>query len=388
MRLIALTVFAGLLVTAAALSPAQAWSYKLLYNFTGGNDGSDPQGLLRDEATGDLYGVALGGGNTGCHPGGCGVIFKLAPNGSETVLYTLTDERNGTNPAELIRDGSGNLYGATLGGGHFPCGDMRHYGCGVIFKLSADGTYTLLHVFHGADGDIPDGLTQDAVTGDLYGTTQRGGANDLGAVFRLGLDGKYKLLHSFNGSDGDSPVGSLLREQDGVLYGATATGGVDCGEGQEGCGTIFKIAPDGSETVLYAFTSGRYGFPSSGLAEDKAGNFYGTGSGFRGHHGAIYELKPNGRLKTLHKFADDGKGSVPFGNLIRTSSGALIGATPEDNQVYRLTPHGNYQILYRFNDVTEGSFPKALIEDDAGNLYGALVRDPENGAGAIFELVK
>jgi uncharacterized repeat protein (TIGR03803 family) len=150
-----------------------------LYNFTGGNDGTGPIGPLVRDASGNLFGITESGGASGQ-----GVVFKLDPSGKETVLYTFTGGADGGVPtAGLTRDASGNLYGTTLVGGTF--------GVGVVFKVSPTGTETVLYTFTGgADGGFPFGavLLRDS-SGNLYGTTGEGGSTacpfGCGVVFKL-----------------------------------------------------------------------------------------------------------------------------------------------------------------------------------------------------------
>ena len=173
----------------------------VLYTFTGGADGGPfPSGLVQD-AAGNLYGTTYTGGERGdCAYGACGVVFELircdsAPTGYDyKVLYTFTGGADGANPyASLVRDTAGNLYGTTYKGGVEGCKEQPD--CGVVFKLSPSGTATVLHSFTGgADGANPQsGLTLDAA-GNLYGVTPDGGAYPsacgfgCGVVFRLALD--------------------------------------------------------------------------------------------------------------------------------------------------------------------------------------------------------
>src|SRR5438552_3423898 len=67
------------------------------------------------------------GGGTKCHGGGCGIVFKLAPDGTETVLVAF-GQRRGTNPvAALLKGRHGFLYGTTTAGGT--------NNDGVVFKI-------------------------------------------------------------------------------------------------------------------------------------------------------------------------------------------------------------------------------------------------------------
>jgi uncharacterized repeat protein (TIGR03803 family) len=159
------------------LSPAGQET--VLYNFTGGDDGAIPIGPLVRDSAGNLYGVTESGGASGQ-----GVVFKLDPSGQETVLYAFTGGADGAVPtASLTRDASGNLYGTTFLGGTF--------GAGVLFKVSPTGTETVLYTFTGGpDGGNPFGavLVRDS-SGNLYGTTGGGGSTaclfGCGVVFKL-----------------------------------------------------------------------------------------------------------------------------------------------------------------------------------------------------------
>jgi uncharacterized repeat protein (TIGR03803 family) len=178
----------------------------------------------------------------------------------------------------LIIDGSGNLYGTTVSGGiSVSC-------CGTVFQLAPNGTETVLHVFGESDGDgiAPyAGLIADA-DGNLYGTTFKGGGEiDAGTVFKLAPNGTETVLHTFTGgSDGYGPyTGALLMDNAGDLYGTTYAGGSTGCHTHEGCGTVFKLAPGGTETELYVFKSQKDGvYPESGVIADGAGNLYGTTS--------------------------------------------------------------------------------------------------------------
>jgi uncharacterized repeat protein (TIGR03803 family) len=278
-----------------------------LYSFTGGADGANPlAGLIRD-AAGNLYGTTYLGGsatNPGCGPSiGCGVVFKLSPAGAETVLHSFTDGADGGLPtAGLILDAAGNLYGtASFGGGS---------GYGVVFKVSSCGSrFKVLYSFTGgADGGFPTaGLIQDPA-GNLYGTTFGGGAKSsacipyvsnlsrtCGVVFKLSPTGAETVLHTFaGGADGGNPAAGLVRDAAGNLYGTTLVGGPESSAcGTLGCGTVFKLTPSGTETVLHSFTGADGANTSAGLILDAASILYGTtngGGAYRG--GVVFRLTP------------------------------------------------------------------------------------------------
>jgi uncharacterized repeat protein (TIGR03803 family) len=169
------------------------WREKVLHRFTGGKDGSDPHSVLLFDQAGNLYGTAqLGGNLSQCRGHGCGVVFKLTQNADgswkEKVLHTFTGGKDGGQPfAGLIFDQAENLYGTTTSGGNLSyCGGG---GCGVVFKLAPNSkggwNEILLHNFADHPGDIPfAGLVFD-LAGNLYGTTNGDQVATFGSVFEI-----------------------------------------------------------------------------------------------------------------------------------------------------------------------------------------------------------
>ncbi len=286
---------------------------EVLYDFVGGPDGAGPwAGLVRD-AGGNFYGTTYeGGGGDGfdCihdagNASGCGTVFKVTPSGTETVLYRFTGGTDGGVPkAGLVLDAEGNLYGTTSIGGDLSCGSGG--GCGTVFEVTPTGTETVLHSFAGYPNDGADpmaGLVRDA-KGNLYGTTFAGGSGCVnvgcGTVFEVTSSGQETVLHSFvGGSDGYEPWAGLVRDAKGNLYGTTYGGGGSGCAPSYGCGTVFKVTPSGTETVLYRFTGGTDGgLPLAGLVLDKHGNLYGTTSSGGDPScnaqscGAVFEVTP------------------------------------------------------------------------------------------------
>jgi uncharacterized repeat protein (TIGR03803 family) len=249
--------------TASAPS-AQGQTFTVLYSFQGGTDGEGPYGGVVRDAAGNLYGTTSYGGAFSN-----GTVFKLDTTGQETVLYTFTGGRGGTDgffPAgALIRDAAGNLYGTTQLGGN--------YSFGTVFKVDSTGIETVLYRFRGGSGgDQPDGGVIMDKAGNLYGTTQGGGTSYDGTVFKLNPSGYKTVLYSFgSGADGTQPDAGVIADTAGNLYGTTAYGGTS------NLGTVFKLDKTGKETVLYSFTGGADGaLPVTGLVRDAAGNLYGT----------------------------------------------------------------------------------------------------------------
>jgi len=387
-RLLCYSAACGLAFPLLMAGGAQAKrSETLLYSFTGGADGGNPYAGLIEDKSGNFYGTTVEGG-----PHGVGTVFKLAPDGTETVLSSFTGA-NGSYPlGVLIMDTIGNLYGTTSSGGA--------NGDGTVFKVAPDGTETVLWSFAGADGSGPQaGLIMDK-KGKLYGTTVFGGAHNAGTVFKVAPDGtKKKVLHSFDGADGFAPLGGLIMDKQSNLYGTTEEGGAGC-DGN-GCGTVFKLAPDGTETVLYTFclqagcTDGV--FPSGTMIMDKSGNLYGTAEADgAGGNGTVFELAPNGTATVLWSFTG-ADGAAPQAGLIMGKGGNLYGTTlfggaNNFGTVFKLSPDGTEKVLYSFDSAANGAdgfLPYAgLIKDTSGNLYGTTYGGGATGNGAVFEIAK
>lgn len=238
------TPYLGGVVLSFSQPSALGWHEQILHSFGGGVDGTQPFGTLIFDRNGNLYGTTYSGGSSDD-----GTVFKLTPNGSgswtETILYSFTGPpsggSDGANPeAGLVFDAAGNLYGTTQFGGPT--------GTGTVFKLtpSVDGTWneSLLYAFNGADGAHPACVPSFDRAGNLYGTTDMGGAYDYGTVFKLtpSFAGQWTetVLHAFSGgADGGYPSAGVILDDSNRLYGTTQEGGP---YGMYG-GVVFQITP-------------------------------------------------------------------------------------------------------------------------------------------------
>lgn len=285
---------------------------KRLYRFaeTDPANGEEPSSGLIMDAQGNVYGTTFEGGVLGCNDGtGCGIVFEITATGTEKVLYGFAGGTDGVRPyGGLIMDAQGHLYGTTIYGGS--SSRCQYYGssCGTVFKLTPDGTETVLYSFAGgSDGEIPDaGLVMDS-QGNLYGTTSFGGGNPgcpsadgCGTVFKLTPNGAETVLYRFaGGMDGEEPNATLVLDAEGNLYGMTTIGGGSGCYGNEGCGTVFKVSPSGVETILHSFAGppNDGAFPDTALVFDSQGNLYGTtpqgGLGCGGYGcGTVFKVTP------------------------------------------------------------------------------------------------
>jgi uncharacterized repeat protein (TIGR03803 family) len=396
-------ILSGALALAIISAPGHAQAkLKVLHTFTSGIDGCYPVGGLILDGAGNVYGTTAGG-NT-CN---CGTVFEIPAGGTETPLYDFTCGANGDGPgATLVMDRKGNLYGTTENGGSI--------GCGVIFRVAPDGAEKTVHDFAGQpnDGCTPEGALIIDAEGNFYSTTNGGGKyRSNGTVFRLAPDGTETVLYNFcakpNCADGGDPYAGVIMDAAGNLYGTTQRGGSRRCSYE--CGTVFSLGSNGVETVLYKFR----GSPSDGsiadgtLLADKSGNFYGTlaegghsGCESNSGCGAVFKIAPSGSETILHLFtAKHGDGGNPIGGLIADGTGNLYGTTEFGGSqtpcngfygcgtVFKIAPDGTETIVHSLGDGSKGANPVAgLVMDNAGNLYGTASDGGASGFGTVFEI--
>jgi uncharacterized repeat protein (TIGR03803 family) len=302
-------------------SSGGAWTETILYTFQGGYDGFAPRAGVIFDAKGHLYGsTSTGAPLTG------GDVFRLTPPTTsggawtETVLYAFSGGTDGENPSGVLLDAKGTVFGTTSGGGGFGIGDQytnSWYGGGTAFELSPNASSTK-----------PWTETQAFVFPPCYENPSEGSACGTST----------------------QPESALISDASGNLYGTTELGGAvfTCGDDQRdlsyiGCGTVFQLVPPAvaggiwTQNVLYAFGPSSYVDGQNPLANvvfDKAGNLYGTTSaGGAGSLGAIFELSPpstQGGSWTetiLYNFAGGSDGAVPAAGLLPSSTGTFYSTT-------------------------------------------------------------
>jgi uncharacterized repeat protein (TIGR03803 family) len=409
-------VFAVAVVLSAGIIPvaAQAQTFKTLYSFTGTPDGSEPYQsnlLLVNNA---LVGTTGLGGTFNA-----GTIFKLAGTGKETVLYSFNGGADGNQPSSgLIRDSKGNLYGTTFYGGNTNCVyDSNFPGCGVVYKLDSAGHFSVVYTFQaGSDGALPQGLVLDSV-GNLYGVTFYGGnlncpllpGAGCGVVFKISSTGTYSVLYTFQGgTDGAIPFG-FLTLRGSTVYGGTQGGGLTADCGGFGCGVVFAVSTStGAEKPLYAFTGGTDGgSPTSQFLFDGSGNLYGTT--FAGGElscsnnntvgcGVIFKLTPASKESVLYTFKGAPDGASPTWGLTLDANGnaygtTIYGGTSNLGTVFKVSSKGVESVLHSFNG-TDGVYPQSgLVSVGTTGFYsntvggGDLSCNSPNGCGTIFRIV-
>jgi len=387
-----------------------AQSYSALYTI--GSQSGDPfygfptaTEILAQGRDGNLYSTAPSGGANLQ-----GAVFKMTPAGQLIVLYSFCPQTGCADGAGsdggLTLGTDGNFYGTTPGGGGF-------FSCGVIFKITPAGGYTVLYAFTGGnDGCGPIAPPIRGNDGNFYGTASSSpyGAFTDGALYKITTSGTFTMLHDFNGTDGNGPAAPLVLGTDGNFYGTTISGGSNLGGGQFGGGTVFKMTPSGKLTTIYNFCSQTYctdgANPASALVQGGDGDFYGT-TQYGGAYcppplyscgGTIFKITPTGTLTTLHSmnastdgdfngFLNNSPLSPDSSGLVLASDGNFYGAASgggppgcECGTLFKIALDGSFSVLYVFGSFAgDGEGPGPLIQNTNGILYGTT--DGVTGGG-------
>jgi uncharacterized repeat protein (TIGR03803 family) len=336
----------------------------VLHPFANSGDGTTPSYALILNPNGNFYGTTNVGPET---------IYQVAPSETFKTIHTLTTAE-GSQGGQLSLGSDGNLYGGTGLGGTS--------GFGTAFKVTPSGVFTVLHSFTGAtDGSNAAGGMVQATNGKFYGATSSGGSSSAGVIYQLTSSGVFTVLHTLNGTtDGKGPAGQLLAASDENLYGVTTSGGTS------DCGTIFKITPAGTYTVLYNFDMIHGCNPEEQVIQGTNGKLYGlaNGGGAFGD-GAAYSLSLGLRafaaLMTASAFegarigilGQDFSGSsvVEFGGVPATTiavtgstfinatvpAGALTGSVKVTTGTTTLTSNQTFRVRLAFTTFTPMSGP-------------------------------
>jgi uncharacterized repeat protein (TIGR03803 family)/VCBS repeat-containing protein len=296
---------------------------------------------------------------------------------------------NGCFPSgTLTYGGDGAFYGVTSQGGL--------YGDGTLYRIGINGGFAKLYDFDmdgnpANNGGGPIGGVVRAADGRLYGTTESGGTSNFGTVFRLETDGNITELLSFSGTDGHLPATDLLQGSDGNIYGTTVGGGdIDCPAGFGGCGTVFRVSPGGTVSVVHAFDGTAGWAPLNTPIEGADGYRYGTTAGGP-RCGTAYRMSQEGLVTLLHAFSVGNGGCHPLGTLLQGSNGDFYGTTSEavggfQGSVYQFRSDGAFATLHDFLG-PEGSRPfGGLVELSDGYLYGTTFEGGDFNLGVVFRM--
>jgi uncharacterized repeat protein (TIGR03803 family) len=279
-----------------------------LWSFANGSDGAFPNSGLTLGTDGNLYGSAVNGGL------GFGTLFKITTGGTLTPLHSFNGSTEGMQPnSPPIQGNDGNFYGAT--------GNGFNSVFGTIYRMTPSGSTNVIYTF---DGVAPHGRYPRALVlgtdGAFYGTARGGGANNNGMIFRITATGAFTPLHLFTGMDGQFPDGAIVQASDGNFYGTTRAGGID------GLGVIYKMTPTGNLTVLRHFheLDGLGYAPFAGLVQATDGKLYGAATG--PSRGLLYQITTSGDYAVVHPFSGPDGQSAQV-SLFQQTGGVLYGDT-------------------------------------------------------------
>jgi uncharacterized repeat protein (TIGR03803 family) len=353
-----------------------AQTFSTLYSFTCATDGCGNQQPipLTQGRDGELYGQSYGQG-----PNGDGTDYKISPTGTFAVILARDSTGHSSNNVGggLVLALDGNFYGVDQFGGANNIGD--------VFKLTPAGVRTVLYSFNPSTDNgfnlMPPTLGPD---GNLYGIDTF--TNNL---FKITVtSGKFSIVKKNVAVPGGT-VGLTLGV-DGKFYGVTVSGGT------AGKGTVFSMTTAGKVTILHSF-NGTDGLTPVGIpVQASDSDFYGTTTGTTANStlGTIYKITPSGTFTLLHTFASDGsEGSNAYAGLVAASDGNLYGSAnnggppPSNNgTLFKITRTGTFSVIHAF-DNTDGNNPWVpLRQDTEGTLYGVTNGGTAGGGGGIYEL--
>jgi uncharacterized repeat protein (TIGR03803 family) len=354
--------------------------FKTIYSFNDSPDGSNPRAgvTVSPLDSNYLFGTTVEGGK------GPGTLWSVnLSDDTETVVYKFPGKPDGSRPFAPLAVLDHFFYGTTAAGGT--------YGNGTVYKIpdSGSGTPTVIHSFNRIrrDGASP-GAAVTVVGHELYGTTTVGGEFDKGTVFKVDAagtgPGSERRLHSFTGNPDGAAPNAELTLWDGKLYGTTEKGGAN----DHGC--VFEIPLDGVERVLYSFKGKPDGGdPRAGVTALKGALYGVTTEGGPDNNGTVYEIDKDGTERVIHSFVQKTEGAFPEGSLT-VFDGALYGTArvfgaSDFGTVFEVHPDGRLRVLHSFGGA-DGAFPWASLTAHNGRLYGTTSKGGANQLGTVFEI--
>jgi uncharacterized repeat protein (TIGR03803 family) len=320
------------------------------------------------------------------------VFCAGSPSPAQSYKLTTLAVFNGANgfgnDSAIVADANGNIFGTTQFGGA--------YNRGTVFELdAASHTLTTIATFDGLQGKEPwAGLYLDG-DGNLYGTTLFGGNSNNGTIYRVAVGTHtFSTLASFDGANGSYPLGGLSADSDGNLYGAAGGGGDLTLNAGRGFGTVYEL-PLGANVItkLATFNGSNGSFPYSRLIADANGNLYGTTSqGGFDDWGTVFELEASTHTITPLASVATANGRRPFAGLTADAEGNLFGTTAGGGSlagdVFKVSAvTHDFGELATF-DLTTGQYPYLgpLIIDADGNLFGTTQQGGANRNGTVFRI--
>jgi uncharacterized repeat protein (TIGR03803 family) len=358
---------------AFATDTTEAWRYN--FGSVSGDGRYPAMNDLLLASDGNYYGMTSQGGANNL-----GTIYRVTPAGVLTTIHSFAGGAEGCTPTGgLGVNVNGALVGLTSG-----CGAS---GAGTIFRSSLSGTVVVIHTFTAAS----DGYNNTNCSGRapllratdsyLIGTNCYGGPFGYGTVWQLAPNGRFGLLHGFNQTWADGLYGrDIALASDESIIGVTDQGGVG------GNGTIYKIAPDGTYSQLYSFTSQAHdGDQPQGIAIGPDGGYYGfTYLGGQFNQGVVFQLL-NGKYKVLHHVYNSivREGGNPFTKPVIDANGVIWGTTYNSGALFRVTKAGVYSTMYVFG-TGDGANPDGAIALAGSNVFASTRTGGASNLGTMI----
>lgn len=349
-------------------------NYQVVDDFDG-QPNAGPNSELVAAPDGRFYGTTIRGGQHGL-----GSVYAIDAAGSSRTVYSFGRVHG---PEGVTVGPDGQLYGVTTS-----TGDRE---VASVFRLAWNGTLTILRELDPAvEGYQPTPLVV-GTDGALYGTTVLGGAGQDGTLYRITTAGESSVVHAFDAvTEGYSAMGTLLALADGSFVG---TMGDDFA--QHG-GNVYRVAGDGSFSIVAAFGQGGEGpcTPSAGVIDGHDGWLYGTSHGCgASKQGTLYRTTLAGQVEVMHSFrGEPHDGSAPVNRLCLASDGALYGVAPfggasNRGVAYRVDRNGAYAVLYDFRPALGSGPMSGLIQAGPRGLLGTTpIYGPAGNNGVVFLL--
>jgi len=365
---------------------ATEMAFQILHEFVSASGPRFPYGPLIEGQDGNFYGTSRSGGSA------AGTIFKITPQGTPTVLHTF--DRGQFDFFNMVETSNGDLYGLADV-------DLQGHLGKMLFRFRPNDLSFSVVATYDTWADYPSGLLTSDGT-NFYGVGFQGGAESLGSVFRVTTNGSFTVIFSFSGTNGAYPLGQLLKRGDGMLYG-TALGGNGFDGGWSGRGTVFKVTTNGIHTTLTSFALTNGSAPFGSLRWGHDGQIYGTTvwGGAAGGTGTVFRISTDGLLTTVATFYGT-NGLQPMSGVTQAPNGKFYGVTAmgftnsywgEVGSVFSVTTNGVLTTMAKF-DGTNAVNPLAeLILARDGNLYGVttdvqLHTTLNSNSGLFFRLAQ
>ena len=317
---------------------------------------------------------------------GISAVADSLPNHDRRVDYAKRfsfDLAKGSGPtSQLLMADDGNLYGTTQNGGA--------YNTGVLFKMTREGRVTVLHSFiqDGTDGFQPIGALMQDRAGGIWGTTSFGGAFYSGTIFHLSRKGDYSVVHAFEGgaTGCSQSYAPLVEGPEGSVLGTTAFGG-DVGQG-----CIFQLSKAGAFSVLHSLSGTEGKFPQWGLTRVGHHTYVGTTvQGGDANGGTVFRITTSGEFARLYSFEPGVSGVAPSILILardkRLYGAAAQGGPSSGGTIFSMSLAGDVTVLHAFGSVAgEGDSPTGLTEGEDGAFYGSNANFGSDQLGNVFRM--